>query len=83
MSDCTDAMHELQTYLDHELSEHDSEFVRSHLAECKDCNGAYEFHARLRDTIRTKCRNDELPPGLIARIERCFNEDFDGDGRIG
>ena len=83
MSECTDTMHELHTYLDHELSEQECEMVRSHLAECKDCNEAFDFHAKLRDTIRRKCRNDELPAGLIARIERCFNEDFDGDGRIG
>jgi hypothetical protein len=33
--------------------------------------------------IAAKCRNDEMPPGLLSRIEKCFNEDFDGDGRIG
>ncbi|HQV58290.1 MAG TPA: zf-HC2 domain-containing protein [Ilumatobacteraceae bacterium] len=83
MTDCNDAMHELHTYLDHEMSDTDSELVRTHLAGCKDCAEAFEFHSQLRVTIRRKCRNDELPPGLIARIERCFNEDFDGDGRIG
>ena len=33
--------------------------------------------------IRRKCSNDEMPPGLLAKIEMCFNEDFDGDGIIG
>ena len=32
--------------------------------------------------IAARCR-DELPPGLLARIERCLQEDIDGDGRIG
>ena len=33
--------------------------------------------------IAAKCRNDELPPGLLARIEQCFQTDLDADGRIG
>lgn len=83
MSECDDTLHDLQTYLDHELSDDDLEMVRTHLAECRNCNDAFEFHARLRATIREKCHHDELPPEFIARIERCLGEDFDGDGRIG
>ena len=30
--------------------------------------------------IAAKCRNDEMPPGLMAKIEQCFETDFDGDG---
>jgi hypothetical protein len=44
---------------------------------------AFDFHAELRTVIAAKCRNDEMPPGLLSRIEKCFNEDFDGDGQIG
>ena len=25
--------------------------------------------------IAAKCRNDEMPPGLLARIEQCFGDD--------
>ena len=26
---------------------------------------------------------ETLPPGLLSRIEMCFDEDFDGDGIVG
>ena len=48
-----------------------------------DCLQAFDFHAELRTVVREKCRNDEIPPGLLAKIEQCFGEDFDGDGVIG
>ena len=42
-----------------------------------------DFHAELRAVIRAKCSNDEIPAGLLSKIELCFGEDFDGDGHIG
>ena len=33
--------------------------------------------------IARKCRNDEMPPGLLSRIEQCLQADLDDDGRIG
>ena len=59
------------------------EAIHAHLEGCPDCLQAFDFHAELRTVIAAKCRNDEMPPGLLGRIEKCFNEDFDGDGRIG
>ena len=32
----------------------------------------FDFHAELRMVITKKCRQDALPPGLLARIEACF-----------
>ena len=29
--------------------------------------------------IAERCRRDELPPGLLPRIEHCFETDFDGE----
>ena len=48
-----------------------------------DCLQAFDFHAELKVVIAAKCQNDEMPPGLLARIEQCFQADLDGDGRIG
>jgi hypothetical protein len=48
-----------------------------------DCLQAFDFHAELRTVIKEKCSNDEMPPGLLSRIEQCFGEDLDGDGQIG
>jgi hypothetical protein len=44
---------------------------------------ALDFHAELRAVVREKCLNDEIPADLVARLEQCFQEDFDGDGQIG
>jgi mycothiol system anti-sigma-R factor len=83
MADCNDTIRELDTYLDGELSDEAREHIHLHLDGCTDCLQAYDFHAELRAVIRRKCSNDELPSGLMAKIEQCFNADLDGDGIVG
>ena len=82
MADCNETIRELDAYLDDELSDDARTHIRGHLDGCMDCLQAFDFQAELKAAIRRKCSNDELPPGLINRIERCFDEDFDGDGAI-
>jgi mycothiol system anti-sigma-R factor len=83
MANCNETIRELEAFLDGELSEEGHHAIHAHLDGCTDCLQAFDFHAELRTVIATKCRNDEMPAGLLARIEQCFNEDFDGDGHIG
>ena len=83
MSDCNETLRELEAFLDGELSNDTPEAIHAHLEGCMDCLPAFDFHAELRTVIAAKCRNDDMPPGLLSRIEKCFNEDFDGDGQIG
>ncbi len=83
MDDCNETLRELETFLDGELAEHALVSIRSHLEDCPECLEAFDFHAELKAVIAAKCRSDPLPAGLLARIERCFQADFDGDGRIG
>jgi anti-sigma factor (TIGR02949 family) len=83
MDDCNDTIRELEAFLDGELSDDGHHAIHAHLAGCTDCLQAFDFQAELRTVIAAKCRSDEMPPGLLSRIEQCFNEDFDGDGRIG
>ena len=82
MADCNETLRELETFLDHELSDEAQQAIRGHLGGCTDCLQAFDFHAELRQVIAQKCRNDEMPPGLMAKIEQCFQEDFDADGII-
>jgi mycothiol system anti-sigma-R factor len=70
-------------FLDDELSREARSSIRHHLDDCPDCLSAFDFHAELKQVIGEKCRNEEMPPGLLSRIEKCFDTDFDGDGRIG
>ena len=83
MDNCQEALRELDAFLDGSLSEEGHHAIHAHLGGCNNCLQAFDFHAELRTVIAAKCHNDEMPPGLLARIEKCFNEDFDGDGRIG
>ena len=83
MADCKQTLKELDAFLDDELSAEVRVQIHEHVESCVDCLQAFEFHAELRTVIRRKCSNDELPPGLLAKIELCFQEDFDGDGLIG
>ena len=83
MADCNDTLRELETFLDDELADDTRAAIQAHLGGCVDCLQAFDFHAELRIVISAKCRNDEMPPGLLSRIELCLGEDFDGDGQIG
>jgi mycothiol system anti-sigma-R factor len=81
--DCSATLRELDVFLDHELSDEARLSIKHHLDGCPDCLSAFDFHAELKQVIGEKCRNEEMPPDLLSRIEQCFSTDFDGDGEIG
>jgi mycothiol system anti-sigma-R factor len=81
--DCAETIRELDLFLDGELSDQQREAITHHLNGCMDCLGAFDFHAELKIVVAEKCHNDEMPPGLLGKIEQCFAIDFDGDGEIG
>ncbi|MDJ0767419.1 MAG: zf-HC2 domain-containing protein [Ilumatobacter sp.] len=83
MADCNETIRELDAFLDGELSADVRVHIHEHLDGCVDCLQAFDFHAELKQAIRRKCSSDEMPPGLLGRIERCFDADLDGDGVIG
>jgi mycothiol system anti-sigma-R factor len=83
MADCDDTLRELDAFLDDELSDDMRDGIHQHLDGCVDCLQAVDFHAELKQVIAAKCGHDELPPGLVARLEQCLQTDFDGDGVIG
>ena len=78
-SDCAQTLRELDVFLDGELSDRQHAAIRHHLEGCMDCLGAFDFHAELKIVIAEKCNNDEMPSGLIAKIEQCFGTTFDSD----
>jgi len=72
MDDCEQILRELEPFLDKELSPEAWQSVHAHINGCLDCLHVFDFHAELRMVISKKCRQDALPPGLLARIEECF-----------
>jgi mycothiol system anti-sigma-R factor len=83
MADCNETLNELERFLDEELTDQQRSAIRAHLDSCLDCLQAFDFHAELRMVVAMKCRNDDLPEGLLARLESCLQIDLDGDGQIG
>jgi anti-sigma factor (TIGR02949 family) len=79
MGDCNETLRELERFLDHELTEPTLAAIQGHLDGCLDCLSAYDFHAELRIVIQEKCRSDEMPPGLLTKIEQCFGADPEGE----
>ena len=83
MADCDETLREMEGFLDGELTDDAAISLRAHLEGCTDCLQAFDFQAELKAVIAEKCRRDRMPPGLLARIERCLETDLDDDGRIG
>ncbi len=81
--DCSQTLKELDLFLDSELSDGAREAIHHHLDSCPDCLSAFDFHAELKLVIHQKCQEKEMPAGLLARIEKCFDTDFDGNAVIG
>ena len=65
--DCEEAVHELYTYIDGELTEERREEIRIHLDYCGPCGGAAEFEAELRRVLANRCK-DRVPDSLIRRV---------------
>ena len=72
--DCEEAVHELYTYLDGELTEVRREEIRIHLDYCGPCGGAAEFEAELRKVIANRCK-DRVPESLIRRVAEAIEEE--------
>ncbi len=76
MADCTETIKELDAFLDGELTDHVREQIHHHLSGCVDCHQAFDFHAELKSVIQRKCANEEMPEGLMEKIQQCFNTDL-------
>lgn len=80
MADCNETLRELHAFLDGELTPETHEAIHHHLEGCMDCLQAFDFHAELKVVISQKCQSDEMPDGLLLKIEQCFGDEYlDGD----
>jgi mycothiol system anti-sigma-R factor len=72
--DCVEAVHELYSYLDGELTEVRREEIRVHLDWCGPCGGAAQFEEDLRQVIANRCK-DRVPQSLIDRVAATIEEE--------
>ncbi len=75
--DCNEAIHELYSYLDGELTAWKRRAIARHLDDCPPCAQGYEFEMELRQVVVSRCR-DEVPEGLRERIGRAIGEESGG-----
>lgn len=68
MTDCKQTLHDLEAYLDGELSPEDTAHVLGHIDECLECFHAFDFQAEVKQIIASKCRNDVMPAELLAQL---------------
>lgn len=71
--ECQEALHELYTFLDGELTLEKREHIRVHLDDCNPCLEHYDFEAELRIVISARCR-ESVPQSLKDKIARSISE---------
>jgi mycothiol system anti-sigma-R factor len=76
--DCVEAVHELYSYLDGELTETRRHEIRVHLDWCGPCGGAAQFEEDLRRVIANRCK-DRVPQSLIERVAAAIDEESKQD----
>ena len=64
---CFEAVEQLYTYLDGELTYERRVVIAQHLADCPPCGDAFDFESELRIVIAQRCR-ERVPEGLRARV---------------
>jgi mycothiol system anti-sigma-R factor len=75
MDDCEEILREIYPYLDASLSDSAKAEIQQHLDDCLDCLHVFDFHAELRIVIAKKCREQSVPPGLLAKVQGCLGMD--------
>jgi len=78
--DCNETSRELEAFLDEELNSDAHHLIQQHLDSCLECLQAYDFEAELREVIAIKCRETEVPPGLLEKVQNCFGLEDDDLG---
>lgn len=79
--DCEDAIRELYSYLDGELTTRKRHAIAQHLDDCPPCAQGYEFEVELRQVIVSRC-HDEVPEDLRRRVARAIGEEPTGSADL-
>jgi mycothiol system anti-sigma-R factor len=71
MTDCNDALHELYTFLDGELTDEKRAQIKHHIDDCGSCLEVFDFEVELRHVVQRKCQ-ESVPDALKAKIARAL-----------
>jgi mycothiol system anti-sigma-R factor len=64
---CDEALQELYTFLDGELTEQKRSVIKHHLDDCSPCLEVYDFEAELRLVIKHRCQ-EQVPDSLRQKV---------------
>lgn len=67
-ADCQALIAHLYEFLDRELAEDACAALQAHLDECPECLRNVEFERAVKDIVRRKCSESNVPDGLIERL---------------
>ena len=70
-ADCNEALKEIYTFLDGELTAEIRDAIEGHLNGCTDCLEVFDFEAELRVLIARKC-TERVPERLRQRIHQAI-----------
>lgn len=65
---CEEAIHRLNDYLDHELTEEERLVVLKHLEICKSCLPRFTFEQTLIVSLRQKLNSARMPDTIRVRL---------------
>ena len=72
-SRCNDALHELYTFIDGELTTERRAAIEEHLEACPHCFEAFDFEAEIKGYLAEKCR-ERVPDSLKERIAQAITD---------
>jgi mycothiol system anti-sigma-R factor len=75
--DCEQALAELYTYLDGELTVEHRTVIRTHIEVCSPCFERYSFESELRQVVSMRCR-EQVPDSLRNRIADALRRELGG-----
>ncbi len=78
---CLEALRELYSFLDGELTEERRGAIRGHLDECGGCVEAFDFEVELRQVVSRCCRETEVPQDLRLRIAEAIESLGESDSQ--
>ena len=76
-ANCQEALAELYTYLDGELTIERRTLIRTHLDLCLPCGDRYTFETELRQVVSMRCQ-ESVPESLRLRIADALRRELEG-----
>ena len=65
---CDGVLEDIDSFLDHELTDERSAAIREHLATCVTCQSEYDVEQEVKSLVARCCGGQHAPPQVHARV---------------